>query len=193
MCIALQRANIRVWFDEDHLVCGNIYSGMARGIDASDVVLVCLTKAYMDKVNDGLKSLRTIDNCACEWSYALARRKPVVALVMEPDMLDTRLWPSGPVSMHLASNIYVDASGDDWNDIASRVCSVLRSISPRPANSMRPPPVLCAQRRPPALPSLCACSSSDDPTPRQRRHLLTGCNPRKRQTTRRRPTVSSSS
>ena len=130
LCTHIRNSGMSVWFDEDNMKHGNIYSAMARGIDECDVVVVCITKAYIYKVNNGLKSMRRIDNCACEWSYSIARRKPIIAAIMEPDMLDTTTWPAGQISMHIASNIYVDASGDNWDEIASKIKRIVRSISP---------------------------------------------------------------
>ena len=103
LCTHITNSGLSVWFDEDNMKHGNIYSAMARGIDDCDVVVVCITRAYIYKVNNGLKSMRCIDNCACEWSYSIARRKPIIAAIMEPDMLDTTTWPAGQISMHIAS------------------------------------------------------------------------------------------
>lgn len=131
LCEALKRAGERVWFDEEQLACGNIYAGMTRGIDEMDVFIACITRAYIEKVNAGLKHLQNRDNCALEYSYAMIRHKPVIGVVMEPDLLDACRWPVGPVTMHLGGNIFIDATGDDWSAIADRVCHIIRHISPR--------------------------------------------------------------
>jgi hypothetical protein len=48
---ALKKANIKTWCDSDRLDLGcNLHDFMARGIENSHVVLVCLTKNYMHKV-----------------------------------------------------------------------------------------------------------------------------------------------
>lgn len=158
LCEALKRAGERVWFDEEQLACGNIYAGMTRGIDEMDVFIACITRAYIEKVNAGLKHLQNRDNCALEYSYAMIRHKPVIGVVMEPDLLDACRWPVGPVTMHLGGNIFIDATGDDWSAIADRVCHIIRHISPRC------PRCPTRARLPPVLPSRERCE-----TPRQHR------------------------
>lgn len=133
LCRHLRNTGLTVWFDEDNLKCGNIYSVMARGINDAEVMVVCITRKYIEKINNGLHNMRSIDNCACEWSCAIAHRKPIIAAIMEADMLDTTNWAAGPVSMHIGSNIYVDASGDDWNEITENIKALVRCISPMPS------------------------------------------------------------
>lgn len=154
LCTHIQKFGLSVWFDEENLKYGNIYSAMAKGIDECDVIVVCITREYIHKVNNGLRSIRSVDNCACEWSYAIARRKPIIAVIMEPDMLDTTTWPAGQISMHIASNIYVDASGDDWDEIASKVKQVVMSISPAPSPRLSPRLVLEKQKTSLKLPPI---------------------------------------
>ena len=56
----LQALGFSTWFDEDQLT-GDINQQMARGIDHARVVVVCITKRYLSKV-DGRGSLGDDDN-----------------------------------------------------------------------------------------------------------------------------------
>jgi hypothetical protein len=64
---------------------GNILQRMAEGIERSAVVLICVTRKYMEKVKvDGS------NNCKLEFEYAYNKRTPLCMLpvVMEESMTD---------------------------------------------------------------------------------------------------------
>ena len=122
---ALQRLGWSIWFDEDDMSAGNMDYAMSSGIENAQVVLICVTKRYIEKVNYGLSKPVHRDNCATEWSCAMIRQKFVLPLVFEPCMLDTSEWPYGPVATHLGSHRYINASDDDWRRIAAEVSCTL--------------------------------------------------------------------
>lgn len=157
LCEFIRYRGLTVWFDKDSLRYGNIYSGMSRGIDGADIVIVCITRTYVEKVYNALMSIQAVDNCACEWSYAIHRRKPIIPVIMEPGMLDSTTWPPGPVGMHIASNIYVDASGDNWDGISKQIEMLVRCMPKDTSRIVR----IDKHRRPPSLPPIRNAVTSD--------------------------------
>ncbi len=98
----LRARNIGVWIDEDCMKGDVVYS-MCEGIDEADVVLVLLTKRYVEKVASGYD----LDNCLCEFMYATQRSHAIMPVLCE-DMPGK--W-SGPVGMFLKRKLYVDLRG----------------------------------------------------------------------------------
>jgi len=110
----IQKYGLTTWFDEEDMN-GNIDAAMADGIENSDAVIVCITETYCNKINNASRDSRIRDNCLKEWTYAQARNKLLIPLIMEPNMLNTSQWPPGVVSMYLASTLYISAIHDDDN------------------------------------------------------------------------------
>lgn len=118
----LRRRNFAVWFDETHMR-GNILDAMCRGIDSSDVVIVFLTSNYMKKVESGNDN----DNVRREFMYAANTPNKFVCVKFD-DTLPTP-W-TGPVSMILGSQLYVDLTEINSARIDSLV-DAIRHRSPR--------------------------------------------------------------
>ena len=117
------------WVDENEMV-GNIDAAMANGIDDADVVVVCLTKEYCQKVSSAAANLRTRDNCLNEWTYANNRKKALLPVVMEPCMRNPSDWPSGVVAMYFGGMLYADASdSDDMKEPAKQVNVMLQRMN----------------------------------------------------------------
>jgi hypothetical protein len=106
----LQRRGLRVWVDHEQLQGGaRILNAMASGIDASRLVIVLVTKNYVDKV----RGQREDDNCQLEFHYACRTKSgAMIPVVMEPTMRDPSQWP-GAVGMALCDVLYVDFSDFD--------------------------------------------------------------------------------
>lgn len=102
---ALRSAGVEVWFDETHMK-GNILSAMCRGIDQCDLMLVFVTKRYLDKVETGGND----DNVRREFMYAATTKKPMLAIKLGRDC--PKQW-KGPVGMLLGSSLYVSLYDDD--------------------------------------------------------------------------------
>ncbi len=115
------------WFDETHLTHGNIDTGMADGIEQCAFFIACLTRAYIDKVNQGVRSMPIVDNCAKEWNYAIVRAKPIIPVVMEKAVANATTWSPGVVSLFIANCMHVRAVDDDWKEYAFRISSMLRA------------------------------------------------------------------
>ena len=126
----------KTWFDEEDMK-GNIDAAMADGIDNADVVLVCLTETYCKKVNETAKNLRTRDNCLKEWTYANARNKLMIPIVMEPYLLNPINWPAGIVSLYLGSTLYLDASKDDLEESVIFINKYLLKQGLQPNNNIK--------------------------------------------------------
>ena len=87
---AMKQRGLSLWFDEEYMR-GDIDEAMCKGIDDSDLVIIFITKRYMDKVSGG----NEMDNCKKEFNYAKQQKGPsrMLAVVMEPQCRDTRTWP----------------------------------------------------------------------------------------------------
>lgn len=118
-----------VWFDEDRLLLGtNIDLILAHGIIDAAAVCVCVTRAYLEKINKQEQN----DACVKELKLAYLLNKRILPLIMEQSMLDITQWPWGVASMYLANIFYVDASGDDMSAIADDLCARLRMLGMAP-------------------------------------------------------------
>lgn len=112
------------WFDEEDMN-NNIDAAMAQGIDNADVVIVCLTENYINKINETSKNPRLRDNCLKEWNYTHARSKFVIPLIMEHCLLDMKNWPAGVVALYLGNNLYINASCDNLDDAVISLSKML--------------------------------------------------------------------
>ena len=109
---ALKRAGLVTWFDEERMR-GDIVQQMTDGIDRSSLVLVFITRNYIQKVaGEGANGAN--DNCKAEFDYACNRKgvERMLAVVMEEDCTDSRTW-QGAVGMRLGSTLYQDLSGGE--------------------------------------------------------------------------------
>ena len=80
---------------------------MCKGIEESDVVVVCITKTYLEKVNGEDEN----DNCQMEFNYAMTQKTPMVAVVMEAEVREQNTWKT--VGMRLGNVLYHDWSSED--------------------------------------------------------------------------------
>ena len=105
---ALKRAGLETWFDEDRL-SGNISQQISKGIEGSRRVVVFITQRYMTKLMDEDGA----DYCRDEFLMAADTLGPskMVAVVMEPRMLDPRAW-RGPLKLRLGAQLFLDFSTD---------------------------------------------------------------------------------
>eukprot|EP01035_Chromulina_nebulosa_P033583 gene33583-44979_t len=123
---ALKKRGMTTWFDDEQME-GDIKSKMCSGIDHSRVLIVFITKRYLNKVGGN----NAEDNCRLEFGYG-ARRKTaarMLPVVMEAEIRDTSLW-DGQVGLVLGGSLYVDlATEDDFDakvdDIVNRVIKIM--------------------------------------------------------------------
>ena len=115
----------KLWFDEEQLLLGcNIDTKMATGIRNSDAVCVCITRNYVEKINEQAHG----DNCAKEWNFAQSLGKKILPLIMEEEMLDVKAWPPGIMTMYLGNTFYIDCSSDDLEDTAKKLSQMLELL-----------------------------------------------------------------
>jgi len=93
---------VDTWFDEDSMR-GNLTQSMCKGIDECDIVIVCITRAYINKCKKTEN-----DNCKLELNYAYERKggRYLLPVVMEEDCLLQQSW-DGPVGAYLNKHLYV--------------------------------------------------------------------------------------
>ena len=103
---AIKTHGVNPWFDEERM-SGDIRQKMVDGIENSDVIVVFITEAYRDKVNQD----NGRDNCRFEFKYAFERKGPelIIPVVMEPGMRNVQEW-KGTLLAYLPSHLYIDFS-----------------------------------------------------------------------------------
>ena len=104
----LKERGYLTWFDEEKMT-GGIVDKMCKGIEKTKVVIVFITKRYLEKVNGENAG----DNCKLEFNYASRQKtsSKMVPVVMEKCMRNPNSW-TGSVGMHLGRELYVDMSGN---------------------------------------------------------------------------------
>ena len=107
---ALRELGYTTWFDEDDMVNGNIDISMAEGIDNCDCFIVCLTKNYINKINEASRNMLIRDNCYKEFNYANVSNKIMIPLILEPGI--SRL--SGIIGLYLGNQYFIDFSFLDF-------------------------------------------------------------------------------
>lgn len=111
----MKALGMSTWFDEEQMR-GDINQKMAEGIDNTSVVVVFVTKRYMEKVAG---QCGPDDNCKFEFDYALLRKgvNYMIPVVMEPRCRNTRSWV-GTVGGKLGGLLYVDYADDSEEALA---------------------------------------------------------------------------
>ena len=101
---ALEGKGLKGWLDEEELK-EDVDGGMSLGIDASDVVLVFVTKGYCEKVS----GLRQMDNCKREFRYACLMKDGitgVIPVVLDKELCSHAQW--GDVAFSLGGVMHVE-------------------------------------------------------------------------------------
>lgn len=117
----------KAWLDEDHLTAGKyVRNEMTSGIDASACVVVFITREYIKKA-DGKGPKGNNDNCKLEFDYAVLHKKKMIAVVMEPEVIDMSSW-TGAVGAQLGSQLYVNMSADRDEPFSSAIAQLSKAI-----------------------------------------------------------------
>ncbi len=124
LCDKLIAEGFKVWFDSYNMR-GNIDKCIMKGVNNTKVVIVCLTSAYMNKVNEGVILNKVNDNCFKEWNYALFKNKPIIPVMMEEEM--HQVWQyNGILQLYLRSVMYLDILDDNYeNNDFNLLCKTL--------------------------------------------------------------------
>ena len=107
---ALRNIGYTTWFDEDDMINGNIDISMADGIDNCDCFIVCLTKNYINKINEASKNMLMRDNCYKEFNYANVSNKIMIPLILEPGVEKL----PGIIGVYLGNQYFIDFSFSDY-------------------------------------------------------------------------------
>jgi len=127
---SLRSLGFTTWFDDEQMQ-GNIHSEMARGIEGSVVILICVTQHYMKMVADNADS-----NCKFEFGYAMRKRTTLnmMPIVMEESMANTSMW-RGSLGMTLGRHQCRKLTTDDdvdFNDVVKDIAVTIgRTIEPQ--------------------------------------------------------------
>ena len=117
---ALKQRGLKTWFDQDKIE-DVIINEIAKGIEQSDVFVVCITHTYIEKV----RSHDENDHCQMEFTYACSKKKPMVAVLMEAEVRDPSKW-EGSVGIKLGKSLYHDWSSEDSSVIEKIFQAVLK-------------------------------------------------------------------
>ena len=103
---AIKARGVIPWFDEERM-SGETRQKMVDGIENSDVIVMFITEAYRDKVNQGDGR----DYCLFEFKYAFEQKGPkvMIPVVMEPGMGNARDWTE-LLGAALSTHSYIDFS-----------------------------------------------------------------------------------
>ena len=112
----LKRHKCLTWFDETDLE-GGIVQSMTSGIDWADLVIVCITRTYINKCKK-----QGNDNCKLEFEYSINRKSAlrIIPLVMEESCKDQSTW-DGPVGACCGQLLYIDCCWEIDNSIADTI------------------------------------------------------------------------
>jgi len=121
--MSLKSAGFETWF-VDQQFGSNVRNQMAKGIENSAVVLICVTRRYMEKVAEDTDS-----NCKFEFEYAVVKRGTLhmLPIVMEESMADTSKW-NGSLSMTLGRHQYRKLMSDVDFDFDFAVQKIVADI-----------------------------------------------------------------
>lgn len=109
-----RRYNWDVWVDEDSGdMHGALDIALASAIDRSKIVTVCLTPAYVEKLDRDVSHGLIRENCRKEWEYTRLKKKATLPIVMDPSLRRTDHWGVVAGMGFGSSTMYVDASRAD--------------------------------------------------------------------------------
>ena len=127
----LKKIDYTTWYDTDAgRMEGNLHEAMARGIEASEMALVFVTKIYQEKAN-GKGASGVSDNVYLEFNHCVSKLTPdkMICVVMEHGMLNDKKW-RGKFGFNLSGRIYVDLTGN-LNDpayLSSKMIELKKAI-----------------------------------------------------------------
>tara|TARA_B100001093_G_scaffold460241_1_gene473910 strand:- start:1220 stop:1924 length:705 start_codon:yes stop_codon:yes gene_type:complete len=116
-----------VWFDKTDLI-GNIDNSIIKGINNCNIVIICLTENYCNKINHSVYENMPNDNCYKEWNFTLFKQKIIIPLIMEPSMENIFLKNDGVIQMYLNNLMYINFTDDYENDF-DILCKTLKKYN----------------------------------------------------------------
>jgi len=109
---SLERLGFKLWFDDEQKR-DNILQRTAKGIEGSAVILICVTKRYMEDV-----AKYESNTCRREFEYALNKRDTLnmLPIIMEESMANTSQWHGSlniTLGQYRCEHLTTDVNFDD--------------------------------------------------------------------------------
>jgi hypothetical protein len=105
---SLQKRGFRTWFDEEQ-INDQIRQKMTEGVENSACFIVCITRAYQEKVN----SADMLDSCYFEFDLASRiRSNSRIPVIMECSMKSDSTR-TGRLNAEVGGYLFIDLSSDD--------------------------------------------------------------------------------
>ena len=130
--LLLKSNKVYTWFDEKKLN-GHIVNSMCNGIDKSNIIIICITRSYIDKC-----ASQTDNNCKLELDYSFERKGTqfIIPIVMEPDCKNTKTW-NGSLGAYLNKHLYIlfDDSFNNLEQLLNEINRIYFNISKKKDNN----------------------------------------------------------
>jgi serine/threonine protein kinase len=107
--LKLRDHGFSTWLDEEQLRSSTLISQqLYHAIDQSSIVVIFITKEYMNKVNSDNRN----DYCWLEFYTAKKLNKKIIGVLMEPEIADPRTWV-GEFGVILGSCLYLNFNEEE--------------------------------------------------------------------------------
>ena len=116
-----------VWFDTYDMV-GNIDSCIMNGINNADIILICLSERYFNKINNAVNRFKVNDNCFKEWNYSMFKQKKIIPIIMDNSSYNLFLNKDGIIQMYLSSCMFINFS-NNFSDESQILLRNLRKLN----------------------------------------------------------------
>ena len=109
----------RVWIDLENMH-GSTFQSMAHGIEASEMILVCMSNPYKQSAY-----------CQSEAEYAYTRRRYIIPLLLEK-----KYRPDGWLGLICGSKLYVDFTKGEFEQAIQKLIGQIRLHQPRSSSNL---------------------------------------------------------
>lgn len=116
-----------VWFDSYDMY-GNIDSSIMSGINKCQIVIICLTEKYFQKINNAVITNKTNDNCYKEWNYTMFKQKRIIPIIMDHSSSEVYLNTDGIIQMYLSSCMFINFS-ENFKDESNILLKTLKKCN----------------------------------------------------------------
>ena len=113
------------WFDEDDMGW-NIDGSMLYGISECDVAVVCITAKYLSKIEENCVNPKNRDNCAKEWNLINIKKKCVIPVIMESELMSVNNWSTPLIGMYFGTHMLINLSDEITIDTVSKLDSWIK-------------------------------------------------------------------
>lgn len=116
----LEKFGIKTWLEKDNME-----------INDCTAIIIFITKKYSNKVNHAANDPSCINNCYKECIYAYNSKKPCIPVVFEKCMKSTKNWEPGLIKFYFGNRLYINGTGNDYNNIANEIVKLIKRTSER--------------------------------------------------------------